>query len=143
MARREEYAWKDLTCVIGGKRVTMITAVKYRKDQDKEYIYGEGSEPQAIGRGNVKYEASVTVKMSELNDMILSAGGDILDIEPFTIVFKYRREGSNRIVTDILYDCEFTSMAKEIAQGNTSAEVELPIMPLRIKYDTLALPNQL
>lgn len=121
----------------------MIVAAKYSKTRTKEYIYGEGSTPQAIGRGNVTYEASVTVKMSALNDMILSAGGDITDIAPFTIVHKFQRKGDNRIVTDILFNCEFTSQSKEIAQGNTSAEVELPIMPLEIKFDTIALPNQL
>lgn len=140
---KTEYAWEDFSCLIGGKRVKMIVACKYKKTRSKEYIYGEGSTPQAIGRGNVSYEASVTVKMSELNDMITSAGGDITAIEPFTIVHKYQRKGSSRIVTDILYGCEFTEQGKELTQGNTSVEVELPIMPLEIKFDTLALPNQL
>jgi hypothetical protein len=138
-----EYAWEDFSCYLGGKRVSMIVGAKYTKTRNKEYIYGEGSNPQAIGRGNVSYEASVTVKMSALNDMILSAGGDITDIDAFTVVHKYQRKGSARIITDIMYDCQFTSQSKEILKGNTSAEVELPIMPLRIDYDTIALPNQL
>jgi hypothetical protein len=142
MAKKEEYAWEDYSCYLGGKRVSMIVGAKYTKNHSKEYIYGEGSNPQAIGRGNISYEASITVKMSALNDMILSAGGDITDIEAFTVVHKYQRKGSNRIVTDIMFECEFTSQSKEILQGNTSAEVELPIMPLRIEYDTIALPNQ-
>ena len=143
MEKKEEYAWEDYSCFLGGKRVSMIVGAKYTKNQNKEYIYGEGSNPQAIGRGNISYEASITVKMSALNDMILSAGGDITDIDAFTVVHKFQRKGSNRIVTDIMYECQFTSQSKEILQGNTSAEVELPIMPLRIEYDTIALPNQL
>ncbi len=138
-----EYAWEDYSCYLGGKRVKMIVGAKYRKQRSKEYIYGEGSSPQAIGRGNVSYEASVTVKLSELEAMIDSAGGDITEIEAFTVIHKYQRKGSNRIITDIMYECEFTEQAKEILQGNTSVEVELPIMPLRIAYDTIALPNQL
>ena len=69
-----EYAWEDFKVYMGGKFVTGLRGCKYKTSQEKEPIYAAGNKPVGMGRGNKKYEASITVLQSELEAIILSSG---------------------------------------------------------------------
>ncbi len=129
-----EYAWADMQIVILGKKVAGLRGVKYTTEQEKEAIYAAGNEPCAMGRGNKKYSAEIKVLQSELEALITSQGGDITNIPPFDVIVAYVPSAGIPIKTDILKDCEFTSIEKSLNQGDKFMEVTLPLMPLKIVY---------
>ena len=90
-----------------------------------------------MGRGNKKYEASITVLQSELEAIILSSGGDITNIAPFDIVASHVTKRSMAIVTDVIKDFEFTDLEKSWKQGDKFMEIELPGVCMEIKYNTV------
>lgn len=134
-----EYAWEDVKVLMGGKFVTGIRGCKYKVSQEKENIYAMGNKPVAKGRGNKKYEVSITVLQSELEALILAGGGDITDIAPFDIVISYVAKRGLPIVVDVIKDFEFTDFEKSWKQGDKFMEVELPGICMDIKLNTV--PN--
>jgi hypothetical protein len=137
-----QYAWEDYKVLMGGRFVTGIRGFKYKKSQEKEAIYAEGSEPHSMGRGNKKYTCEMDVLQSELEAIILSGGGDITSIEPFTVVHSYQPKAGLPIITDVIEDVEFTEVEKAMKQGAMFMECALPMVCMRIKYNVAALPNQ-
>lgn len=133
----KEYAWEDFKVFMGGKFVTGLRGCKYKSSQEKEPIYAAGSEPVGMGRGNKKYECSITVLQSELEAIIASSGGDITDIEPFDIVASHVSKRGMPIVTDVIKDFEFTDLEKQWKQGDKFMEIELPGACMKIKYNTV------
>jgi len=137
-----EYAWQDYKVLMGGRFVTGIRGFKYKKSQDKEPIYAEGSEPHSMGRGNKKYVCEFEALQSELEALILSGGGDITNIAPFTVVHSYQAERGLPVITDVIEGVEFTEAEKAMKQGAMFMEVTLPCVCMKIKYNVVALPNQ-
>lgn len=132
-----EYTWEDFKVYMGGRFVTGLRGCKYKSSQEKEPIYAMGNKPVGMGRGNKKYEASITVLQSELEAIILSSGGDITDIAPFDIVASHVTKHSAAIVTDVIKDFEFTDLEKNWKQGDKFMEIELPGVCMEIKYNTV------
>lgn len=125
-------AWEDYKCFMGGRFVTGIRGFSYGVEQNKELIYGEGSEPIAIGRGNKTPKCEIKVLQSELEAIILSGGGDPTSIPAFTIVHSYVRKGTTAIVTDVVQGVEITDWTKAMDQGATHMEVTLPCICLKV-----------
>lgn len=117
---------------MGGRFVTGIRGFSYGVEQNKELIYGEGSEPIAIGRGNKTPKCEIKVLQSELEAIILSGGGDPTSIPAFTIVHSYVRKGTTAIVTDVVQGVEITDWTKAMDQGATHMEVTLPCICLKV-----------
>lgn len=123
-----EYAFSDVEVRFLGRTIVGFQGVSYKVTQSKTNIYGRGNKPVARSKGNKEYEGSVKVLQSELEALQIAAGykKDICDIAPFDIVVSYQVDGG-LATTDTLIGCEFTEQPKEINQGDTNMEVELPI----------------
>ena len=107
----QQYAWKDVKMFIGGRRFRQFIGVEYDQEIEREYVYGEGDEPQAIQDGNKKYSGKIKLLQSELEGLIAGAPDrDILKYNYFDVVVTYLAEGV--FVTDILKNCKFTKMCK-------------------------------
>ena len=130
----KEYAWVDVQVQMNGRKVIGLRGVKYKISQEKEVIYGAGSEPLTIGRGNKSYEGEFTVLQSELEALTRSAGtgADIVDIPPFDIVVSYAPNDGGAIVTDVIRYAEFTENEKSMSQGDKNMEITLPFIALKI-----------
>lgn len=130
-----EYAFSDVAVRFLGRTIIGFQGVSYKVTQNKVNIYGRGNKPVARGRGNKEYEGTVKVLQSELEALQHAAGGksDICDIQPFDIEISYQVEGGNATI-DTLKRCEFTEQAKELNQGDTHMEIELPITFSDILY---------
>ena len=137
-----EYSWQEYKVLMGGRFVTGIRGFKYKSSQDKEPIYAEGSEAHSMGRGNKKYECEMKVLQSELEAIILSAGGNPTDLDPFTVVHSYVAKRGLPLVMDVIEDVEFKELEKGMEQGAMHMEVTLPCVCMKIKYNVAALPNQ-
>ena len=138
----KQYFWDDYHVYMGGRFVTGIRGFSYKTKQGKEPIYGEGSQPQAMGRGNKSYECSMKVLQSELEALIISGGGDITNIPPFTVVHSYVPQQGMPTILDSIEEVEFVEFEKAMEQGAKFMEITLPCVCMKIKYNTALLPNQ-
>lgn len=132
-----EYAFSDVAVRFLDRTIAGFQGVSYKVTQNKVNIYGRGNKPVARGRGNKEYEGTVKVLQSELEALQIAAGkgSDICDILPFDIVVTYEVEGG-QATTDTLKGCEFTEQAKELNQGDTHMEIELPITISDIEFNS-------
>ena len=140
--RQKQYAWEDYKVVMGGKFVTGIRGFKYGTKRDKQPIYGEGSQPQSYGRGNVEHHCELKCLQSELEAIILSGGGDPTYIPPFTVVHSYAPQVGLPTIVDVIEDVEFTDFEKGMDQGAPFMEITLQCVCLNINYNTTDIPNQ-
>ena len=129
----KEYEWADVNVVVAGRMVTGIRGVSYKSSQEKEPLYGKGSKPHSIQRGNKSYEGSVTLLQSELEALELACGGDALDAS-FNIVVSYGNPFKGDVITtDLLVGCEITEIPKSLNQNDKFMEIELPLVMLDVK----------
>lgn len=131
-----EYSFSDVEVRFLNRTIVGFQGVSYKMTQNKVNIYGKGNKPVARGKGNKEYEGTVKVLQNELEALQIAAGNgsDICDILPFDVVVTYEREGMT--VTDTLKQCEFTEQAKELNQGDTHMEIELPISIGDIQFNS-------
>ncbi len=124
----EAFSFSQISIELLGYEPVGITAISYKKTQEKENIYGLGEKPVARGRGTKVLEGSITMLANEIIKLqeFAPAGGDIMDIPPFNIQVSYTR--GDVIVTDVLRKCEFTEDPRESSQGDMSIEVEVPLV---------------
>lgn len=128
-----QYEYSDITVYMAGKDVTGLRGVSYSAKQDKELLHGKGNQPISIQRGNKTYEGDITLLQSELEALIESSGGDILDINMNIAVVYGNPDNGDAIVTDKLIGVEFTEMPKSMSQGDSFMEITLPMVFLRIE----------
>lgn len=130
-----QYAWKDVTVVMGGRPVTGIQGVAYTEKVEREAVYGKGNEPQAIQTKNKSYDGSIDLLQSELEALIkASPTGSILDLKLDNITISYAENGQANVITDQLIEVQFTESPKSIKQGDAYMTITLPIIFLRVKH---------
>lgn len=123
------YDWASLRAQMLGQTIIGITALSYGMKQEKVNNYGAGVNPVSRGYGKREPEASITLEMKEVERIMaaLPPGGSLVDIPPFPIVSSFVNS-SNQLVTHTLHNCEFTGQKRELKTGDTSIEVELPLI---------------
>ena len=127
-----EYEWADLTILIGTRIIVGARGVKYANKQDKELIYGKGSEPYAIQKGNKSHDGELTVTMSELLALQEeSPTKSILDIQVDLTVCYGNPEQGDVMHTDKLMGVQFTEEPQDMKQGDKFSEHSLPFIFLR------------
>ena len=48
MFNSREYEWNDVHALIGGRLITRLRSVRYKRSKEKELVYGAGNEPVSI-----------------------------------------------------------------------------------------------
>jgi hypothetical protein len=110
-----------------------VTEVEYTEKKEKSALYGRGSKPLSIVRGNHSFEGKLSIWQSELEAMTRDAkNNDILNLN-FDLVVAYVPSEGGQIVTDILKNVEFTEVKKAMKQGDKNMVVELPIIFTDVK----------
>ena len=123
------YDWGSIQLVLFGFPIVGITAISYMKKQEKENLYGAGYKPTSRGYGKVEYEGSITLYTEEWKRIIAAAPNrEPLEIAPFPITVVLGTSGRNTPTTDRLIACEFLENPLDSAQGDTSIQVEIPII---------------
>jgi len=129
-----EYEWADMTLVLGSRDVTGIRAIKYSEKIEREAYYAKGRYPHGIQSGNVSYEGEITVLQSELEALIVAAGGSILRLKGLRANVSYGDLSKmDAVVTDSLESIYFTDNTKELKQGDKFMEVKLPFICVNIR----------
>lgn len=128
------YSWSNVKVVLFGVPVIGITQIEYKRKQTKENNYGMGTEPISRGYGNKEYEGKIVLYKEEWNSIIAGSPlRDPLDIAPFDIQVAF---AGLRVLPglDILRGCEFLEDPFTIAQGDTKAMVEIPLIIATIDH---------
>ena len=129
----KQYAWSDISIAFGGRIIAGVTEVEYTEKKEKSALYGRGSKPLSIVRGNNSFEGKLSIWQSELEAMTRDAkNNDILNLN-FDLVVAYVPSEGGQIVTDILKNVEFTEVKKAMKQGDKNMVVELPIIFTDVK----------
>ena len=122
------YGWANLTLVLFGSPVIGITKINYESDQKKENLYGWNNQPIQRGYGNVDYtNGSLELYVEEWIKICNKAPfGDPLQIPYFSATVVYTKNG--QVVTDVLFNMEFTKNAMSSNQGDTSIKIQVPFI---------------
>ncbi|NDD53203.1 hypothetical protein EBZ39_04870 [bacterium] len=131
----KELEWKDIAVMIAGSNLKKFTNVSYAVSQEMEELYAAGDDPLDIQTGDRKYEGSLTLLKSAVDDMNLAAraagGRDILDVK-FDIVITYKANDNRRLITDTLVGCRFSQFEFKAAQGDKKMEIVMPFKFTRL-----------
>ena len=129
-----QYEWGDISFVLGGRMVVGCRKINYKESQDKELLYGKGNRPLSIQKGNIKYDGNVTMLQSEVETLKELARathgprGSILDLNLNAVVCYGDPSKGDVMVTDMLYNIQFTEGDKGMGQGDKNMEVSLPFI---------------
>ncbi len=129
-----EYEWSDITLILGGKDITGIRAIKYGTKQEKEPVYGKGSEPLKIQKGNKSHDGELSVLQSEFETLVAnSSDSSILSLQLDAVVAYGNPSKGDMLITDVIQGIQFTEETKEFKQGDKFGEMKLPFIFLRKK----------
>lgn len=117
--------------LIGGRLLTRLRSVNYKRSKEKELTYGTGNEPVSIQSGNVSYEGEVGMLRSEYETLANSDGGTVLDMQVDIVVSYGNPTKGGVMVTDKLLGCQFTEEENSMSQGDKNEEITLPFIFLR------------
>jgi hypothetical protein len=134
------YSWAQITINIQGTPLYGVTAISYSETQEKTNNYGQGSNPTSRGRGRKEYEASMTIRLGELEALRNSiASRNLVDIPVFdvTVAFIPKGSDSNVPVVHTLKNAEFLSDSVDVTEGDTSIEVDTPLIISEIIRESL------
>jgi len=127
------YDFTQILVKILGAPVASVSAISYTEEQAKENNFGAGSRPVSRGQGAINASASVTMSMNDveaIRDVALN--GSLLAIEPFDIEVSYLN--SQKVVTHILKNCEFTDDGVEASQDDKDISRSFNLVVSHIKY---------
>lgn len=131
------HSWANVRTNILGRTVQGISAISYEDKVEKANNYGAGQFPVSRGHGRYEASAKVTLKHYEveaIHTAALMAGASRLqDIAPFDIVVSYLNP-SDKIVTHVIRNCEFTNNKRELKEGDTNFETEFDLIVSHIEW---------
>lgn len=136
MAVINQTGWGNVKVAIAGNQIEGITAIKYKKKDDKELLYGAGNKPIGVGKGNVSYEGSVSMYRYEV-DRILQGIQDgeksLGRVASFPITVMV--EGSGGTFSTDIVTAQFMEEGRDLKQGDKMDIVELPLLVTNIQFN--------
>ena len=123
------YEWADIQLSIAGSvPVIGITEISFSYARDIKNIYGAGSEPVSVGYGAKTYDASITLLMEEVENLIsIAPNSDLTQIPTFTITVSWL-DSENAIVTRKLKNVKFMNYDLKTKQGDTSTPITMKLI---------------
>ena len=124
----QEFSWSNVTITAGGVDLEVV-AVKYKASRKKENILTTGDKPTRRSYGDVEFEASVTVLLSDLFALQENVPNDDISlIEPFNVIISWRPKLKKNTEVVRLVSAEFLEYEVSASQGDMKVEVELPLI---------------
>tara|TARA_R110000796_G_scaffold73842_5_gene165895 strand:- start:9576 stop:10004 length:429 start_codon:yes stop_codon:yes gene_type:complete len=129
------YSYSDIIVTVLGSVLAGISEVKYEDNQEVVNNFGAGRLPVSQGHGPITTEASIKIDRAELTALIKAAPGKRLqNIGNFDVNVSYVPLGGIP-TTDVIRNCRFMNTPGGAAQGDTTVEAELKLMPSHIDWD--------
>ena len=137
-----QYEFADISVVMGGRDITGLRGIKYSTKQEKEVLYGKGNKPISVQKGNYSHDGEITILQSELETLELLARqqfgrSDIMLLNLNIVVVYGNPLKGDAMITDRLFNVQFTESPKEVSQGDKNLEHTLPFICTDIQYQTI------
>jgi hypothetical protein len=135
-----EYAWKDMKVVVGGRVVAGLRGLKFKTSRTTTPVYASGSKPHTITRGNKTHDGSMTMLQSEVEALLeavqqkFGANADLTD-GVLDVTAAFAVTVTSRIKTHSLISIHITEFEMGMLQDDPNMEIELPFIALDIKYN--------
>ena len=143
--RSSEYAWQHTTVKILGRTITGITGLEFKKEVEKEALYGAGQTAIDIQEGAEKCSGSLTLwgyELDQLEQAAQVAGyGNLLHVphEFIVITTSMRKTLADPITTIVARGVSFTETSDALNQGDKKRECSLPFICLDVTKTTVSL----
>jgi hypothetical protein len=124
----KSYAWVDIELKLKGITVYGITDISYDEVQEVEDQYGAGIYPVRRGHGAVKYTASITLHMEEIEKLqSIAKDKKLQNIAPFPIPVSYQ-DGNGKIISHTLKNCQFKNNGRAAKVGDLGLSQKLDLV---------------
>lgn len=139
--RSSECAWFQAEVKILDRVIKGLRGFEFKKAQEKEHLYGAGSQPLDIQSGNVSYTGSIKVlgfELDAMNKAAKKAGyADIVDVphELIVITCKFQKTKIDPKTFYMATGVAFQEYASAMEQNAKMREVTLPYLAMSIDND--------
>ena len=132
----KHYDWEDVQIWFNGVPLATVQEISYSDEKAGDAVYGTGSRPQTVGRGNYKASGKLVLRKPEydlLANAAKLAGLSLFDLKLQQIIISYRGkvEDGEFVVpgglptVDVLRGCWFTKRDFGAKQGDQNLLVTL------------------
>ncbi|WP_312394732.1 hypothetical protein [Chryseobacterium sp.] len=131
-----ECAWANFEVKILNRIIKGIRGFESKKTVEAEHLYGAGSEPLDITKGNIKYEGNIKIlgfEADAMNKAAQAAGyDDITEVphELIVITISFKRRITDKLQTIVSSGVQFTEDGFSMEQGAKNREVTLPYIAM-------------
>lgn len=125
----KQYAWRDHSLHMLGRKVTGLIGFTYGKTTEKEHVHAAGDEAQTINSGNKTVQGEIVFLQSELEAFLRATDNAPEDVA-FDLVHSYSANGV--LITDTVYGAEVSDWAKSMAQNDKKMEITIPFLAMGI-----------
>ncbi len=134
----EEYAFKDMKLVLGGRPVAGFRAVKFKIATVQEALHASGDDPWSVQSGNTTYTGEIRLLQSECEALIEAAkalGKSSPTKLTLTAIVNFSREVTEPMKTHEIKNFKFEEFEMGMEQGDTFMEVTFPFVAQKINLD--------
>lgn len=138
-----ECAWRDFQVQILTRTIKGLRGFGFKKEKEKEAIYGSGDEPLDIMTGQSKYSGNLKLlgfEVDAMNAVASAAGyGDITEVphELIVITCSYKRRITDRIKSYTATGVAFTENGVDLENNAKHREITLPFIAMSVDFNTL------
>jgi hypothetical protein len=135
----DECAWSRFEIKILGRTIKGLRGFGFKKEVEKEHIYGAGDDPIDIQSGNKKGSGSIKVLGFEadlMNKAARTAGyDDITDVphEAIVITCAFKKRMTDPIKTYIASGVAFSEAGVDLEQNAKMREISLPYLAMNVQ----------
>lgn len=135
-----ECAWAQFDLKVLGRSVKGLRGFSFKKEVEKEHLYGAGADPIDIMTGNTKCTGSIKLlgfEADQINKTALAAGySDITEVphELIVISCSYKRRITDTNKTYTVTGVAFTETGIDLEQNAKYREVTLPFIAMNIDF---------
>lgn len=128
-----EYEWADVTVIAGGRDLTGIRAVKFKKKIEREHLFAKGRKAHSIQSGNKQVEGEIALLQSEYLALQQAGKGSVLSLNIDIMVAYGNPSQGDALTTKKIIGVRFTEETEEMKQGDKFQEIKLPFLALEVK----------
>lgn len=143
--RSSEYAWQHAKVKLFGRTITGITAWEFKKEVEKEALYGAGQTALDIQEGPEKCSGSITLwgfELDKLEQAARLAGYDSLlhvPHEAIVIDVSMKKTVADPVTFLSARGVAFTETSDAMSHGDKKRECPLPFICLDITKSTISI----
>lgn len=135
----DECAWSRFEVQILGRTIKGLRGFGFKKEVEKEHLYGAGDDAIDIQSGNKKGTGSIKVlgfEADAMNKAARDAGfEDITDVphEAIVITCSYKKRAIDNVKTYVASGVAFTEAGTDLEQNAKFREITLPYLAMNVQ----------